>query len=93
MSASGGRRGRIVGREAEDAFTEPLAPSALPDFSGSAVLREGLQVASALRISHFPDPPPASLEPVCKPRLDTEGSQSGRQREGLATGQTTLPTS
>src|SRR5665648_632679 len=27
-----------------------------------------------LRISHFPDPPPTSLERSCPPRLDTEGS-------------------
>src|SRR6185503_2373771 len=28
-----------------------------------------------LRTSHFPDPPPPSLEPPSPPRLDTEGSQ------------------
>ena len=28
----------------------------------------------ALRTSHFPDPPPPSLEPHSRPRLDTEGS-------------------
>jgi hypothetical protein len=29
---------------------------------------------SALRISHFPDPPPASLRRCCPTRLDTKGS-------------------
>jgi transposase len=30
---------------------------------------------STLRISHFPDPPPATLEPTSPPCLDTEGCQ------------------
>ena len=30
--------------------------------------------APALRTSHFPDPPTASLKPTSQPRLDTEGS-------------------
>src|SRR3954471_13532917 len=31
----------------------------------------------ALRTSHFPDPPPPTLEPCFPPRLDTEGSHVG----------------
>jgi hypothetical protein len=42
---------------------------------------------SALRISHFPDPPPASLEPPPSPRLDGEDGvmvAQPRQRHGRA---------
>src|SRR5450759_2828201 len=41
----------------------------------------------ALRISHFPDPPPTTLEPHSPPRLDTEGSHdrmpAGARRRAL----------
>ncbi len=38
-----------------------------------------------LRTSHFPDPPPPSLERLCPPRLDTEGSQIRAFRSHMST--------
>src|SRR5450756_2674022 len=39
----------------------------------------------ALRISHFPDPSPTTLEPHSPPRLDTEGSHDRTSDEAWST--------
>src|SRR5450756_1272468 len=39
----------------------------------------------ALRISHFPDPSPTTLEPHSPPRLDTEGSHDRASDEAWST--------
>ena len=62
----------------DDAIAQHDGPGRAREGNGATTLtpaRPAHIPTPALRTSHFPDPPPPSLEPHSRPRLDTEGSQ------------------